>query len=70
MCKPERSLPKLVLAMATIRGLSTELGRFTPRFVEPPYGHSVNGIGGVLSGVVGQSARRPGGAEGSDGADG
>ena len=42
------------------RGLSIELGRVTPRLVDPPYGHSVNGIGGVLCGVAGQPSRRDG----------
>ena len=64
------SLPTPVLAIATISGLSTEFGRVVPMFTVPPYGHSVNGIGGLDCGVGGQTAseRRPGGAEGSEGA--
>ncbi len=55
--------------MATISGLSTESGRFTPIEVAPPYGHSVNGIGGVVSGVAGQPSTAAGRRVGSDGAE-
>ena len=36
-----------MLASAAINGLSTDAGRVTPSDVVPPYGHSVNGMGGV-----------------------
>ena len=47
-------------------GLSTEPGLVTPMVVVPPYGHSVNGIGGVVWGVGEPtvSERRLGGALG------
>jgi hypothetical protein len=37
-----------VLPSAAIKGLSIEFGRVTPKEVVPPWGHSVNGIGGVV----------------------
>ncbi len=61
-------LPASVLPSAAISGLSTEFGRLTPSVVVPPYGHSLNGIGGVVSGVARHPAMRPGGAMGSTGA--
>ena len=62
------ALPRLVFPSAAISGLSTEFGRVTPMAVLPPYGHSVNGIGGVVCGAFDQSASVDGGALGSVGA--
>ena len=60
-------LPRLVLAIATINGLSTDPVRFPPSAVVPPYGQSVNGTGGVVSGAGSQPALRCDGAFGSVG---
>ena len=46
--------PTSVLAIATIKGLSMELGLVTPIGCTALCGHSVNGIGGVVAGMRGQ----------------
>jgi hypothetical protein len=61
------ALPSSVLPSATISGLSTAFGRVIPMLVDPPYGHSVKGMGGEVCGASGQPARRDGGALGSAG---
>jgi hypothetical protein len=55
--------PTAVSPIPTINGLSTEPERVTPIDVAPPYGHSVNGVGGVVCGVLGQPMFSPQGRE-------